>query len=50
MTQKTKKEQTTPLVTDSQIISMKLIDGFPGHPYYVIDEMCIRDRSSTFIP
>lgn len=43
MTQKTKKEQTTPLVTDSQIISMKLIDGFPGHPYYVIDDEDMAD-------
>lgn len=43
MTQKTKKEQTTPLVTDSQKIFMKLIDDFPSHPYYVFDDEDMAD-------
>ena len=43
MAQKTKKEQTTLLVTDSQKISIKLIDDFPGHPYYVIDDENMAD-------
>lgn len=38
MTAKTQNEQTTPLVSATEKIQMKLIDGFPGHPFYVFDD------------
>lgn len=38
MTEKMKNEQTTPLVTAARKISIKLIDDFPNHPFYVFDD------------
>lgn len=38
MTTKTKNEQTPPLVTATEKISIQLIDDFPNHPYYVLDD------------
>lgn len=38
MTAKMKNEQTTPLVTATEKISIKLIDDFPNHPFYVFDD------------
>lgn len=38
MTAKTQNGQTTPLVSETEKISIKLIDDFPNHPYYVFDD------------
>lgn len=38
MAAKTKNGQTTPLVSAAEKISIKLIDNFPNHPYYVFDD------------
>lgn len=38
MTEKMKNEQTIPLVTAAEKISIKLIDDFPNHPFYVFDD------------
>ena len=38
MNEKTKKGQTTPLVSTAEKISINLIDPFPNHPYHVSDD------------
>ena len=38
MAAKTKNGQTTPLVSAAEKISIKLIDNFPNHPFYVFDD------------
>lgn len=38
MTEKSPKGQTTPLENVTVKINMKLIDPFPNHPFYVIDD------------
>ncbi len=38
MTEKSQKGQTTPLENVTVKINMKLIDPFPNHPFYVIDD------------
>lgn len=38
MTAKTQNGQTPPLVSETEKISIKLIDDFPNHPYYVFDD------------
>lgn len=42
MAAKTQKGQTTPLVSATEKICIKLIDAFPNHPFYIFDdnEMC----------
>jgi len=38
MSEITQKRQTTPLVSATEKISINLIDPFPNHPYYVLDD------------
>ena len=38
MTEKMRKRQTPPLVSANEKISIRLIDDFPNHPYYVFDD------------
>ncbi len=38
MSEKIEKRQTLPLVSKTEKISMKLIDPFPNHPFYVFDD------------
>lgn len=38
MSEKSKKEQTIPLESETVKISIKLIDPFPNHPFYVFDD------------
>ena len=38
MSEKQKNGQTAALETDIRKISIKLIDGFPNHPFYVFDD------------
>ncbi len=47
MSEKLKKGQTTPLETDIRKISIKLIDGFPNHPFYVFDDDEMSDLTES---
>lgn len=38
MAEKMKKRQTPPLVSANEKISIRLIDDFPNHPYYIFDD------------
>ena len=50
MSEKLKKGQTAPLETDIRKISIKLIDGFPNHPFYVFDDDEMSDLTPTSAP
>ena len=47
MSEKLKKGQTAPLETDIKKISIKLIDGFPNHPFYVFDDEEMSDLTES---
>lgn len=47
MTEKMQKGQTTPLVSATEKISMKLIDAFPNHPFYVFDDDEMRELTES---
>lgn len=47
MSEKLKKGQTAPLETDIRKISIKLIDGFPNHPFYVFDDNEMSDLTES---
>lgn len=38
MSEKLKKGQTAPMVNERVKICIKLIDPFPNHPFYVLDD------------
>lgn len=47
MSEKQKNEQTASLETDIRKISIKLIDGFPNHPFYVFDDDEMSDLTES---
>ena len=47
MSEKLKKGQTAPLETDIRKISIKFIDGFPNHPFYVFDDDEMSDLTES---
>ncbi|UKI19730.1 MAG: hypothetical protein L6V89_00400 [Oscillospiraceae bacterium] len=47
MSEKLKNGQTAPLETDIRKISIKLIDGFPNHPFYVFDDDEMSDLTES---
>lgn len=47
MTEKSKKTQTIPLENETVKISMKLIDPFPNHPFYVFDDEEMYDLTES---
>ena len=47
MSEKQKNEQTASLETGCRKISIKLIDGFPNHPFYVFDDDEMSDLTES---
>ena len=47
MSEKLKKGQIAPLETDIRKFSIKLIDGFPNHPFYVFDDDEMSDLTES---
>ena len=47
MSEKQKNEQTASLETDFRKISIKLIGGFPNHPFYVFDDDEMSDLTES---
>ena len=47
MAEKTQKRQTSPLVSATEKISIKLIDAFPNHPFYIFDDNEMNDLTES---
>ncbi len=47
MSEKQKNGQTAALETDIRKVSIKLIDGFPNHPFYVFDDDEMSDLTES---
>ena len=47
MSEKQKNGQTAALETDIRKVSVKLIDGFPNHPFYVFDDDEMSDLTES---
>ena len=47
MAEKTQKGQTSPLVSVTEKICIKLIDAFPNHPFYIFDDNEMNDLTES---